>query len=221
MTKRKQKELFPATITQKTEIAKGVFTLETEKKHDFVPGQVVAVSLKKEEEPRLYSIASGNNRENIKVLFDINPSGLLTPQLAQLNPGDEILMSKPFGRFLGTEEPAWWIATGTGVAPFISMTESGLHQNKTLIHGARTPGEFWFSDLFKSKLDNRYMRFATKEGGPGIETSRLTQWLIRKSALPTNIKYYLCGNANMVVEVRDILVGKGVPFDQIISEIYF
>ena len=33
--------------------------------------------------------------------------------------------------------------------------------------------------------------------------------------------YYLCGSADMVVEVRDILIGKGIPFGHIISEIYF
>ena len=35
------------------------------------------------------------------------------------------------------------------------------------------------------------------------------------------LKYYLCGSAEMVVEIRDILIEKGIPFDRIISEIYF
>jgi ferredoxin--NADP+ reductase len=34
----------------------------------------------------------------------------------------------------------------------------------------------------------------------------------------SGLKYYLCGRA---VEARDILIEKGVPFAQIISEIYF
>ncbi len=221
MQKRKQKELYPVRVLSKKEIAPGVFTLETEKQFDFIPGQVVAIAMDKKEEPRLYSIASGNNANHIRILFDVNPEGLLTPGLAAIQPGDYLLMSSPFGRFLGTEEPAWWIATGTGVAPFISMAESGLGKNKTLLHGARTSGEFWFSDYFTETMQENYLRFASRETVPGIQTGRLTQWLNMQSNLPTNIKYYLCGSANMVVEVRDILVSKGIPYENVIAEIYF
>lgn len=221
MPKRKQKELYPVRVLRKKEIAPGVFTLETEKQFDFIPGQVVAIAMDKEEEPRLYSIASGNNASHIRILFDINPEGLLTPRLTTLKPGDHILMSEPFGRFLGTEEPAWWIATGTGIAPFISMAESGLGKNKTLLHGARTSAEFWFSEYFSESMPENYLRFASRETVPEIQTGRLSHWLNTQSNLPTNIKYYLCGSANMVVEVRDILVSKGIPFENVVAEIYF
>ena len=50
---------------------------------------------------------------------------------------------------------------------------------------------------------------------------RLTNWLKEQKELPLDIKYYLCGNPEMVVEVRDILVSKGISFNNIISEIYF
>lgn len=221
MPQRKQKELFPVRIIRNKEIAPGVFTLETEKQFDFIPGQVVAIALSKEEDPRLYSIASGNNAGHIRILFDVNPEGLLTPKLTKLKTGDHLLMSRPFGRFLGTEEPAWWIATGTGIAPFISMAESGLGDNKTLLHGARTYAEFWFSEFFAEAMPENYLRFASRETVPEIRTGRLTQWLNMQNNLPNNIKYYLCGSANMVVEVRDILVSKGIPFENVIAEIYF
>ena len=34
-------------------------------------------------------------------------------------------------------------------------------------------------------------------------------------------KYYLCGSAEMVVECREILLGKGIAFSNIVAEIYF
>jgi ferredoxin--NADP+ reductase len=34
-------------------------------------------------------------------------------------------------------------------------------------------------------------------------------------------KYYLCGSAEMVVESREILISKGIPFNNIVAEIYF
>jgi ferredoxin--NADP+ reductase len=42
-----------------------------------------------------------------------------------------------------------------------------------------------------------------------------------QSNLPLNYKYYLCGSAEMVVDVRDILIAKGIPYEQIFAEIYF
>ena len=221
MIKRKQKELFPVKVINNSEIAPGFFSLKTERKFDFVPGQVVAVTLKPEEEPRLYSIASGNGKEFLRLLFDVNPKGKLTPRMARLSKGDELFMSEPFGRFLGSEKPAWWIATGTGIAPFISMAESDLAFNKKLIHGAKTPDAFLFADWFMEKMGDDYLRFATRKSGPGIRDGRLTHWLDQKSDLPKEIQYFLCGNANMVVEVRDILVKKGIKIDNVIAEIYF
>jgi len=37
--------------------------------------------------------------------------------------------------------------------------------------------------------------------------------------LPVDSKYFLCGRAEMIVEVRDILINKGVSFNNIIAEI--
>ncbi len=48
----------------------------------------------------------------------------------------------------------------------------------------------------------------------------LLTWKSKRCPDP-GLKYYLCGSAEMVVDTRDILIRKGVPFDQIISEIYF
>lgn len=221
MTKRKQKDLFPVKIIDNQEIVPGVFSLETEKKFDFIPGQVVAVAMNPTDEPRLYSIASGNKKDFIRLIFDVNPHGKLTPQLAKLSKGNKLYMSKPFGKFLGTVEPAWWIATGTGIAPFISMAESDMYVGKKLIHGAKTPAEFLFSELFVQTLGESYLRFATREVGPGINSGRLTSWLKDLKELPGDVLFYLCGNPDMVVEVRDILVGKGIAIEKVIAEIYF
>ena len=49
----------------------------------------------------------------------------------------------------------------------------------------------------------------------------VSSYLVEQTDLDPDLKYYLCGSAEMVVETRDILIGKGIPFGQIISEIYF
>ena len=218
---RKQKELFRHKVLDVKEITSGYFTVYFERMFDFVPGQVVAISINKQNEPRLYSIASGNSAKHMKILFDVKPDGLLTPALSKLKPNDEILVSEPFGKFVSSNKNEWWIATGTGIAPFISMLESGLKLPKKLLHGSRVLNQFLYQDLFKDKLETNYVRFCTKEKGDGVVEGRLTSWLSKQEVLPTDIKYYLCGNPDMVVEVRDIILNKGVDFENIMAEIYF
>ncbi|TLX74885.1 oxidoreductase [Labilibacter sediminis] len=219
---RKRKELFSHKLISVEEIVDGYYTLKFNRKFDFIPGQVVAIALNHKDDPRLYSIASGNQKDYMRILFDVNPDGLLTPQLKNLKPGDEILVSEPFGKFTFSGTNEWWIATGTGIAPFISMVESGGKLPQKLLHGSRTVDQFLFQNLFSAHLKENYLRFCTREsGGKGIIQGRLTNWLKSEKELPKQIKYYLCGNPEMVVEVRDIILGKGVDFENIIAEIYF
>ncbi|MCW3787699.1 ferredoxin--NADP reductase [Plebeiibacterium sediminum] len=218
---RKKIELFPHKVVRLTNVVSEVFTLSMERKFDFVPGQVVALAINNEHDPRLYSIASGTGEDVLTILFDIIDGGFLTPQLVQLKPGDEVYISEPFGKFIPGDEDMWWLATGTGIAPFISMVKSGIKLPEKLIHGSRTLDHFLFQELFHDKLGEKYLRFCTAEESPEVYSGRMTEWLKEQSGLPKEIKYYLCGNPNMVVEVRDLILSKGVDFNNIMAEIYF
>ncbi len=220
-TGRRRIELKPAGVISNTEIATGVFVMEIEKHNDFIPGQLIAAARNPDDEPRLYSIASGIGHPALRILYDVKPEGVLTPAMAEMKSGDVLYVSAPFGRFTRTPENSWWIATGTGIAPFVSMTESGESAKRTLLHGARYSSNFFFQNLFLEKMDGRYLRFCTGEQGPGLIQGRITSYLKESNDIRPEIKYYLCGSADMVVEVRDILLLQGVPFDNIIAEIYF
>jgi len=50
---------------------------------------------------------------------------------------------------------------------------------------------------------------------------RVTSYLKDLVDIPIDINYYLCGKALMVVEVRDLLISRGVPYQNILAEIYF
>lgn len=218
---RKKKETFQVKVITNTQIAPGIHVIETEKTGPLIPGQVVAVAMHPDQNLRLYSLASGPSHPFFRILFDIKPQGELTPVLSQLKPGDDLYVSKPFGRFTDQGGDACWIATGTGIAPFVSMMEAGESDNKVLLHGARYLNQFYFANRFRETMGNRYLQFCTQEKGPGIHEGRLTHYLNQDNRVNPELKYYLCGNAEMVVEVRDLLIAKGVPFDQIIAEIYF
>ena len=215
-------DLYPAKVVENVEIAPGVYVLSFHREHTFVAGQVVGISTRKGHEPRLYSIASGTRDEMIRLLYNVKPGGELSPTLPELKPGDTLYVSAPFGSFYGTAKPAVFIASGTGIAPFASMLRSGLHKDKMLIHGGRTLDSFYFGNELQDLLGkDNYIRCCSQERGDGVYEGRLTRYLAEQGSLPADRKYYLCGLAQMVVETRDLLISKGIPYENIIAEIYF
>ena len=218
---RKPIELAEVTITGNLEISPGVHLISWPRTHQFQPGMVIKITDDMTLPPRIYSICSGNDEEEIRILFNIKEDGMLTPRLAGLIPGMKIWATKPYGSFTDDKKPAWWIATGTGIAPFYSMFRSGISENKILIHGVRNLSQFYFEDELEWAMGNRYVRCCAHEQSCNVYPGRVTRYLQEINDLPTHINYYLCGKALMVVEVRDLLIAKGVPYENILAEIYF
>ncbi len=214
-------KLKKTVITSNDEIAPDVFVLKFKRDFSFVAGQVISIALDADEQPRMYSIASGTQDDEVWILYNIKPDGALTPEMSKLETGNTIYISAPEGNFYGTAKPSVWIASGTGIAPFVSMWRSGLKKDKVLIHGGRFLHSFYFEEEFKDVMGGDYIRCCSQESGEGIYHGRLTQWLKEQHSLPIDRKYYLCGSAEMVVETRDILIEKEIPYENIVAEIYF
>jgi ferredoxin--NADP+ reductase len=214
-------QLTEVTITGNEEISPDVYLLSWKRVHNFVPGQVVKITTDLSVPPRIYSICSGSEEPEIRVLFNMKEDGLLTPKLSGMIPGMKIRVSKPYGSFRDGKKPAWWIATGTGIAPFYSMFRSGNSEKKVLIHGVRQLNQFYFEEELNWALGESYIRCCSQETSCNVFPGRVTQYLNEINDLPANINYYLCGKALMVVEVRDLLISRGVPYANILSEIYF
>jgi len=214
-------ELKEVVITGNEEISSGVHLISWNRTHNFNPGQVVKIAADLKKPPRIYSICSGNDEPEIRVLFNVKEEGILTPWLAGVIPGMKIWATKPYGSFSDGKKPAWWIATGTGIAPFYSMFRSGISENKTLIHGVRKLDQFYFEDELEWAMGERYVRCCSHEQSCNVFLGRITKYLEEIKELPTDINYYLCGKAIMVVEVRDLLISRGVPYENILAEIYF
>jgi ferredoxin--NADP+ reductase len=188
---------------------------------DFKAGQIIKISTDTIIPPRMYSILSSETNENVEILYKIEPKGKLTPKLSLLETGNIIYISEPSGKFVSTVGPAWLISTGTGIAPFVSMILSGYSTNKKLIHGNSIISDLYFSEQLTNILSSNYIPCCSKETSSNIFHGRVTDYLNNLSSLPDNNKYYLCGSAEMVVDTRDLLIDKGVSFQNILSEIFF
>lgn len=199
---------------------KDMFLLRVPKTDDFLAGQVVGITSDASIEPRLYSIASGEKDPWMDILYTPKQDGKLTPILAKLKSGDGILISKPFGEFTRCEPESYWITNGTGIAPFNAMLRSGKGLDNVLIYGNRSLSSFYFREELYQYLGDRYLK-CSSAGAPGCFQGRVTDFILQLENLKIDKQFYLCGSAEMVVDVRDILISKGVSFKNINAEIYF
>lgn len=208
------------------------FLFKSDKKFDFEAGQYVSIKVTEDGVRRPYSVASKPSDEMIELLIDITPGGPGTKFFLGLKDGDSVEMMGPVGRFtlsssLNDESKLFFVGTGSGIAPLRSMILELLEDRKIsnkvkLIWGLRFKKDiFWQKefDKLKEEFDNfdyEITLSATDENWKG-RTGRVTSWASENS-YSANDKFYLCGNGRMVVEVNKILLGKGVPQENIYFE---
>jgi ferredoxin--NADP+ reductase len=213
--------LFETPVISSEKISDSSLILRLAKFAEFKAGQVIYITTGKTLPPRMYSIASGEQDEFIDILLKIVPAGMLTPRLTALAANDLLWVSKPFGSFLGTPDPACMIATGTGLAPYLSMLKTGDVKNKLLLHGSRSISDFYYAGFLAEKLGKAYVQCYTGHDEWNSFRGRVTSYLESMDSVEASLKYYLCGSAEMIVEARQILIDRGIPFNNILSEIYF
>src|SRR5439155_511563 len=103
------------------------FTFENEPVFDFEPGQFISIFAEKDGKriSRPYSIASWpENKDYLELCIKIVEGGFMSNYLYHVSPGTKLQSIGPLGRFVIPEPIQYdtvFVATGTGVAPFIAM----------------------------------------------------------------------------------------------------
>jgi ferredoxin/flavodoxin---NADP+ reductase len=217
----KEGEYTIAEVSENREVAEGAFLLKFKRDFTFTAGQVLALGVNPEIAPRLYSIASGEHDPWVEILYSEKRDGTLTPLLSPLVPGDGLMVSEPFGRFVNMDPQGVFVAAGTGIAPFMSLIRSGKAEEATLIHGASYPDYFYYADDLQKRFQGRYIQCCSRDPHSDAYPGRVTGFLHTWPHLDPSKKHYLCGSAEMVVDTRDVLISKGVPFSSIEAEIFF
>ncbi len=182
---------------------------------------------------RAYSIASSSKQDYIEFYITLVHSGALTPRLFNLQIGDKLwLGKKAVGMFtldeVDQDKNIVLIATGTGVAPFMSMLRSNALVRKgniMVIHGAANSWDLGYSselELLDSMFPNfKYYPTITLPEKEAVEWKGDTRWiqdiiadgLIEKTwgFKPTaeNTHFFLCGNPKMIDSVTEIIYKDG------------
>lgn len=143
----------------------------------------------------------------------IKETGKGTRILSALSPGAKMDVVGPFGTGFAIPEGArkvWMVAGGTGVAPFLGLTENTKRADNgyTLLMGAKTAGQLLYVSRFREGGVN--VITATEDGLDGVKgfvTSALIAEL-EKGARPDVI--FTCGPAPMMRAVAGIAEDAGV-----------
>lgn len=136
---------------------------------EFVSGQYTRISYG-DEEPRVYSIASSPNDEEVELCVRRVPGGHLTPTLCdEVEEGDELFVRGPYGDEFMLQDPSArdmvFVATGTGAAPFKSMIDyvfeerldeyQGQQRNVWLFLGSSWKDDLPYREEFETLAEER------------------------------------------------------------------
>ncbi len=205
---------------------------------EFSAGQFITLDLpigeKRLDRWRSYSIANPPDGSNIVELVIVKvPFGKATTYLFEkCVPGDVFKLKGPGGVFCLPKEiknDLVFICTGTGVAPFRSMTwdiknNQKAHQKIDLIFGTRTASGILYLEEWeelKEKMENFDFSIAlSREEYKGYQGYVHTIYQEKFKEVKANRTFFLCGWQNMVDEAKAKLLEMGYVEDQIVEELY-
>ena len=193
---------------------------------------------------RAYSIVSSPFDEVLEFFSIVIPDGAFTSQLQHLEVGDELLLNTmPFG-FLTLaryQKPLpkdlWLLATGTGLAPFLSMLQDLKtwedYEHIVLAYSARSTEELAYIEKIESLqedfgtlVDNPakliFIPIVTREPVEGALTERLPKLLLdgtlqARAGIDLDIDsthVMLCGNPEMVEDTKETLKSLGLVMNR-------
>lgn len=246
-----------AVVTQRTEVAPGLVILQVAPDgwdlSPFEPGQYTVLALPgsaprcegsdPESEPvdpnklikRAYSIASTSQaRRFLEFYVALVGSGALTPRLWALGVGDRVWLGRKItGMFTLDSVPAeanvLLIATGTGVAPYLSMMRTILPKDAgrkfAIVHGARHSWDLGYqAELITlarvcpnfyyvpvvSRPDEEPAAWGGRTGYcQDAWADRVIDELWGFRPTPEDTHIFLCGNPSMIEDMLTIVAKDG------------
>ena len=219
----------------------GVQALESP--FDFQPGQYATLGLmgpagKLVQRPMSIS-SSADDLSEYEFFIRLVEGGALTPLLWERNLGDPINIKGPKGKFLLQEDSrrALFVASGTGLAPFMSMIETlrgrGQTRDIVLLHGVSHDYDLaWREQLTELQESGG---FPLRYVGTVSRPQRCPEWtgctgrveaivdgqLDEHGLTPEDTTIYLCGNPDMITAVEEVAADRGFPPEQVRKELYW
>ncbi|KRJ25171.1 ferredoxin-NADP reductase, partial [Acinetobacter baumannii] len=214
------------------------FTMTRPSHFKFTAGQFARIGLKVGDElvVRAYSVVSSPFDETLEFFSIVVPDGAFTSNLQHLKVGDELYLEKiPYGylTLARYQQPLphdlWLLATGTGLAPFLSMLQDfetwSNYQKINLVYSVRTAAELAYVDRIQEiaetfgegHLGFKFIPIITRD--PSAPLHERLPVLIENGELekvaglelsPASSHVMLCGNPQMVDDTKEALKRRGL-----------
>ncbi len=218
------------------------FTMTRPAHFKFSAGQFARIGLKINDEliVRAYSVVSSPFDETLEFFSIVVPNGAFTSNLQHLKVGDEIYLEKiPYGfltlaRYqLPLPRDLWLLATGTGLAPFLSMLQDFETWEKyahiRLVYSVRTQNELAYVERIQEIAATfgeghsgfQFIPIITRDSNATLH-ERLPI-LIENGQLEhvANLNFdanhshiMLCGNPQMVEDTKNALKARGLSMNR-------
>lgn len=221
-----------------TPTIKGIWIAPAGEGVEFQVGQYINLEIPGLDQPRAFSIASRpSERNEIELNVRRVEGGAGTAYLHEaLKPGDELSFTAPLGRFFvrkSASEPLIFLAGGSGLSSpksmILDLLDAGDERAITLIYGARSKAELYYSDLF-TELAERCPNFEFLAGlsepeegdtwdGPRCFVHELAEQRFDRQF--GGHKAYLCGPPPMVDACITSLMQGRLFEDHIFMENFF
>lgn len=195
---------------------------------------------------RAYSMANHPGEAGVIILnvrialpppgVDAAPPGACSSYLFARKPGDDVIVSGPFGHFFARagEREMCFVGGGAGMAPLRSHILDqleGLHSRRkiTFWYGARSLREAFYVEDFDSlarRHDNFDWHLALSEPRPEDQWTGYTGFIhqvlheryLADHPAPRQVEYYLCGPPAMIDACRAMLLGLGVASEDVMFD---
>ena len=210
-----------------------LFSLKVKaQKLPFEAGQFVRIALDigGERIARPFSFINPPNDPVLEFYGVIVPEGPLSPHLARLKKGDALFVAdNPSGFLVLSEVPPaedlWLLATGTGIAPFLSILATDTpwqrYRQVTLVHAVRRASELVYRDMIAGLQSRRkqlkYVSFVSRESHPESLAGRIPDAIrdgrleaVSQPISPERSQFMLCGNPQMLRDAAAVLIERGL-----------
>ncbi|MCG3461399.1 ferredoxin--NADP(+) reductase [Xenorhabdus bovienii] len=195
----------------------------------FTAGQFAKLALEIEGEriQRAYSYVNSPDDNSLEFYLVTVPEGKLSPRLAALKNGEELLVTEQAAGFFVLDEipdcqTLWMLSTGTAIGPYLSILQQGDNlerfENIVLVHAVRLEQDLSYLPMmqqlekkFQGKL--RTQTIVSREKCPNSLMGRIPA-LIENGELEAavglsmqveNSHIMLCGNPQMAKDTQQLL----------------
>ena len=198
-----------STLISKHDIAPGILEVRMQRPDGFafLPGQFVRFII--DGYQRDYTIVSHPDAGTIDFCINLIEGGRFSNIIANARAGDSFQLSGPHGHFIfqgGAHQPVF-VATGTGVAPFVAFCRSGV-TSALLLHGVPAPDQLIYRHVLEHCLHSYVAcisrRFNVSLSPKGAFAGRVTAYL-ETMLKPDAYDFYLCGKRAMIKDVTALI----------------